>query len=140
MPDTLLQDEASLELSVDGRVAPFLIKKRDGGKATSEGSKTPPAGGHSEKAHGGRQTVEDVTCTFEFVPARDNDFIQWLKSRRGKGNARLVENGLDGDGNVWGRINGWTGKFKEIDTGNYDGSDSAVREGSFEIETDGVIQ
>jgi hypothetical protein len=140
MSDTLLQDQATLELTVDGRVVPFLIKKRTGGKATSEGSKSPPAGGHTERAHGGRQTVEDVSGTGEFKPSRDHEFIQWLKSRRGKARAQLKEHGTDADGNVWGLLNGWTGVFKEIDTGDYAGDDSSVREFSFEIETDGVIQ
>ena len=139
MSDTLRQDQASCSVTVDSRELPFVFSKRDGGEASSEGSKTFPGGGRSQKAHGGQQTAEDVTLSFEFVPDRDQADIQFMKGRRGKGNASVVENGLDADGNVFGRLNGWTGKLKTVNTGTYDANSSDVREGMIEIETDGVV-
>lgn len=139
MSETQHQDQASCSVTVDGREMPFVFNKRDGGEATSEGSKTFPGGGRSQKAHGGQQTAEDLTLTFEFVAARDSSDIQFLKARRGKGNASVVENLLDADGHVIGRGNSWTGKLKSINTGTYDANTSDVREGVIEVETDGVV-
>lgn len=139
MSESQLQDQATYSVTVDGRELPFIFNKRDGGKATSEGSKTPPGGGRAEKAHGGRQTVEDLSLSFEFVWDRDNDTLQWLKGRRGKGNASVVENLIDTDGNVFGRGNSWTGKLSAVDTGTYDAKSSEVREGMIDVETDGTV-
>jgi hypothetical protein len=139
MSDTLRQDEANIGLTVDGREFPGLFSKRDGGEATSEESKTFPAGGHTQQAHGGQQTVENVTLGGEFVPDRDNADIQFLKTRRGKGDASVVEYGLDGDGNVIERLNSWTGKLMSVNTGSYDANSNDPREFEIVISTHGVV-
>lgn len=133
--DTLRQDEANCTLTVDGRDMPFLFMKRSGGKVDSEGSKSFPGSMTPQKAHGGPQTIEDVTLEGEFVPARDNEQIQWLKSRAGKGNAHVNENGLDVDGNViLPGVNNWSGILKSIDPGAYDASTSDPRMVVIEVE------
>src|SRR4249919_1994304 len=139
MSNTLLQDQASSTLTVGGREIKFVFNKRDGGEAKIEGSKTPPGGGRSEKAHGGRQTVDDLTLIGEFVPDRDHADVQFLKTQRGKAPASVVENGLDADGNVFIRLNGWTGVVSGVSTGNYDAKSSAPREIVVEVETDGLV-
>jgi hypothetical protein len=138
MSETLRQDQASCTLTVDGREMPFVFNKRDGGEIAPEGSKTFPGGGQTQRAHGGPPTVENPTATFEFVPARDLAEIKFLESRSGKGDASLVENGLDVDGNVFGRLNSWTGKLGRVNTGNYDSNSSDPREGEVEIEAHGT--
>lgn len=138
MSDTQRQDQGSVQLTVDGKEAPMVFNKRDGGKTDSEGQKTHPGNMLRQKAHGGPQTIEDLTLEGEFVPARDNDFIQWLKSRCGKGKAGVVENILDVDGNVWGRGDSWTGILKSVSTGTYDSSSSAPKAFVIEVETDGA--
>jgi hypothetical protein len=138
MPDTLRQDQGSIGLTVDKRPAPFLFQKRDGGKVGSEGSKTAPGGMQPMKPHGGIQNTEDVTLEGEFVPARDNEHMQWLKSRAGKGSASAVEDGLDVDGNVVvPGINRWTGILSSVDTGTYDATSSDPRTFVVEIEVEG---
>src|SRR5690349_15254307 len=116
MPETATQrsDQSSVSLSVEGKDAPFVFNKKTGGKADSEGSKSFPGGMRPQKAHGGPQVVEDLTLEGEFVPGRDNDFIQWLKSVRGWGVANAAEHALDRQGNVWGQIGSWVGVLKSV--------------------------
>lgn len=137
--ETQRQDQSSCTVTVDGRELPFVFNKLDGGMVDSEESKTFPGGMRPQKAHGGPQTVENTTLTFEFVPERDNDTIQWLKTRSGKGDAGVVENRLDRDGNVAGIINNFTGVLKSVNTGTYDAGSSDPREGEIEISTHGVV-
>jgi hypothetical protein len=133
--DTLRQDEANCTLTVDGRDMPFLFQKRSGGKVDSEGSKSFPGAMTPQKVHGGQQTVEDLTLEGEFVPARDNEQIQWLKTRAGKGQAHVNENGLDVDGNVIvPGINNWSGVLKSIDPGNFDSTAADPRMFVIEVE------
>jgi hypothetical protein len=137
--DTQRQDQANVHLAVDGKDCSFLFQKRSGGKTSAEGSKSFPGAMKPQKAHGGPPTVEDVTLEFEFVPNRDDDEIQRLKGRVGKGDCAASEDLLDDDGNVLrSGINHWTGVFQEIDTGDYDASSSDTRVGTVMIETDGV--
>lgn len=137
--DTLRQHDAVCTLTVDGRELPFVFQKRTGGKTDSEGgSKTYPGGSLPQRAHGGLPTVEDLTLEAEFVPNRDNEQIQWLKSRVTKGDAGVVENGLDVDGNVIGALNRWTGIVKSLDTGDYDASSADPRMFVVEVEAHGT--
>jgi hypothetical protein len=135
--DTLRQDEGTCSLTVDGRALPFVFSKRSGGKVGSEGSKTFPGAMRPQKAHGGSATIEDVTLEGEFVPSRDNEQIQWLKTRAGKGAAGVVENGLDVDGNVIATLNRWTGVLASVDPGDYDASSSTPRMFAIDVEADG---
>lgn len=139
MPDTQRQDQATCTLTIDGREMPFVFNKRDGGKIGPEGaSKTFPGGGRTQRAHGGPVSVEDVTLTAEMVPARDLAELKFIESRSGKGNCGVVENGLDVNGNVFGRIGSWTGKLGEVDLGTYDANSASPREFSVVVETHGV--
>jgi hypothetical protein len=133
--DTLRQDQANCSLAVDGRDMPFRFAKRSGGKFDSEGSKTFPGSMEGQRPHGGLQITEDVTLEGECVPSRDNANLQWLKSRRGKGEAHVSEDGLDVDGNVIvPGINDWSGVLKSVDLGDYDSSSSETRKFMIEIE------
>jgi hypothetical protein len=136
--NTLRQDHASVSFTVDGRPLPFLFQKRSGGKVGSEGSKTPPGAMQPKVAHGGIQDIEDGTYEFEFVPARDNETAQWLKSRAGKGRFGSVENMLDVDGNVLGVIERRTGVVSAVHLGDYDATSSDPRMGVIETENDGA--
>jgi hypothetical protein len=136
--DTLRQDQASCSLTVDDREMPFIFNKRDGGEIATEGSKTFPGGGRTQRAHGGPVTVENVTLVAEMVPSRDLADVKFLEDRAGKGNCSVSENGLDVDGNVFARLNGWTGKLGRVNMGNYDANSSDPREFEIEIETHGV--
>jgi hypothetical protein len=138
MSDTLRQDQASCTLTVDGREMPFVFNKREGGAIAPEGSKTFPGGGRSQQAHGGPVTVENVMLGAEIVPSRDLADLKFLESRSGKGNCSVVENGLDADGNVFGRLNSWTGKLGKVETGSYDANTGEPRSLDVEIETHGV--
>jgi hypothetical protein len=131
------QDEASYQLTVDGKVLPFIFKKKDGGKFGSDGSKSRPGNMLPERAHGGPKTVEDLTLESEQVPRRDRELIEWLKDVRGSARAHVVETILDGNGDAWGRGDDWTGVFAEIDTGGGDANSSAPKDFSVMIETDG---
>lgn len=136
--NTLRQDQASVSFTVDGRPLPFLFQKRSGGKIGSEGSKTPPGAMQPKVAHGGIQDIEDGTYEFEFVPARDNDTAQWLKTRAGKGRFGSVENMLDMDGNVLEVIERRTGVVSAVHLGDYDATSSDPRMGVVETENDGA--
>jgi hypothetical protein len=139
MPNnTLRQDQASVSFTVDGRPLPFVFQKRSGGKVGSEGSKTPPGSMQPKVAHGGIQDIEDGTYEFEFVPARDNEVAQWLKTRAGKGRFGSVENMLDVDGNVLGVIERRTGVVSAVHLGDYDATSSDPRMGVIETENDGA--
>ena len=83
------------------------------------------------------EQIEDLTLEGEFVPARDNEQLQWLKGRVGKGRAGAVENGLDVDGNVIGILNRWTGILQSVDTGIYDATSSDPRTFVIMVECDG---
>lgn len=140
MPQTTTrQDQASVELTVDGRKSPSLFQVRSGGKVTSEGSKTAPGGMQPKVAHGGIQDIENITLEGEFVPSRDNEYIQWLKSRVGKGRINASELLLDVDGNSLGIVvDRWTGMLDSLDTGGYDAKSSDPRMFVIECEVDGV--
>lgn len=135
--ETTRQDQANVSLTIDGRPLPFLFQKKSGGKITSEGSKTAPGAMQPKVAHGGIQDIEDGTFEFEFVPARDNETIQWLKPRVGKKRASGAEHILDVDGNVIGTLNNFSGMFSALDTGQYDATSSDPRMGVIEVELDG---
>jgi hypothetical protein len=137
MPETIREDQASVSLSIDGRPCPFLFQKRSGGKIGSSGSKTLPGAMQPQAAHGGPQEIEDVTLEFEFVPSRDNAYLQSIKPRVGKGRANAAEQILDVDGNVKETIDRWTGVLSELDTGNYDATSSTPRMGVVVVEADG---
>lgn len=135
--DTQRQDQANISLGVDGRAAPFLFQKKSGGKIGSEGSKTSPGAMQPKVAHGGIVDIEDGTFEFEFVPARDNTYLQWLKTRVGKGRATGAEHILDTEGNINGTLNNFTGILSSLDTGQYDATSSDPRMGALELELDG---
>jgi hypothetical protein len=134
---TLRQDQATCALTVEGRELPFVFNKRGGGEFDSEESKTRPAGGRRQVAHGGAPTVENVTLTAEFVPARDHADIQFLKKVRGWAEAGVVENYLDANGSVLAVGDTWTGVVKRVNTGSYDANSSDPREFEIEISTHG---
>lgn len=136
--DTLRQDEGTVALTVDGRPMPFLFQKKSGGKVGSEGSKTPPGGMLPKRAHGGIQDIEDLTLEGETVPSRDNEQLQWLKSRVGKGRFGAVEHALDAEGNVIGVVNRYTGVVSAVDLGDYDATSSDPRMFIVECECDGT--
>jgi hypothetical protein len=138
MPETLRQDQSSVTITVDGREMRFVANKLDGGELSAEGSKTFPGGGRTQRAHGGPQTVENVTATLEIVPDRDDEDIRFCEERVGKSDASLVENRLDVNGNVAGRFQSWSGIIIRVSKGNYDANSSDPRECEVEIETHGV--
>lgn len=135
---TTRQDQASVSLTVDGRQSPSLFQKRSGGKVGSEGSKTAPGGMQPKVAHGGIQDIEDLTLEGEFVPSRDNEYIQWLKTRVGKGRISASELLLDVDGNAIETVARWTGMLSSLDTGGYDATSSDPRMFVIEAEVDGL--
>jgi hypothetical protein len=137
--ETQRQDQANISLTFDDRPAPFLFQKKSGGKITAEGSKTPPGGMQPKVAHGGIVDIENGTFEFEFVPARDNDYLQSLKPRVGKARAHGAEHILDVDGNVNGTLNNFTGMLASLDTGQYDATSSDPRMGAVELELDGNL-
>lgn len=134
---TTRQDQASVSLTVDERKSPSLFQKRSGGKVGSEGSKTAPGGMQPKVAHGGIQDIEDITLEGEFVPSRDNEYIQWLKTRVGKGRINASELLLDVDGNTLETVDRWTGMLSSLDTGGYDATSSDPRMFVIECEVDG---
>jgi len=135
--ETNRQDQANVSLTINGRTAPFLFQKKSGGKVGSEGSKTAPGAMQPKVAHGGIVDIEDGTFEFEFVPLRDNEYIQWLKTQVGKARASGTEHILDRDGNVNGTLNNLTGVLSSLDTGQYDATSSDPRMGALELELDG---
>ena len=135
--ETQRQDEASYQLTVDGKVLPFIFNKKEGGKFGSEGSKTRPGNMLPQHAHGGPPMVDDLTLEGEQVPDRDRALVEWLKSRRGRARAHVVETILDENGNAWGRGDDWSGVFAGIDTGGHDANSSDPKPFTVEIETDG---
>lgn len=135
--ETQRQDEANVSLTVDNRPAPFLFQKKSGGKIGSEGSKTAPGAMQPKVAHGGIIDIENGTFEFEFVPARDNAYLQSLKTRVGKARTNGSEHILDVDGNVIGTLNNFTGVLSSLDTGQYDATSSDPRMGTLELELDG---
>jgi hypothetical protein len=135
--ETTREDQASVSLTVDGKQSPSLFQKRSGGKIGSEGSKTAPGGMLPKVAHGGIVDIEDLTLEGEFVPSRDNGYIQWLKTRIGKGRINAAEELLDVDGNVIETIDRWTGSLSSLDTGNYDATSSTPRSFVIMAEVDG---
>src|SRR5215207_4879507 len=106
----------------------FVTNKLDGGEVSSEGSKTFPGGGAIQRAHGGQQTVENVTGNFEIVPDRDLEDIKYCEARVGKDDAQLTEHRIDRDGKIVGRQNFWTGKLSRFNPGSYDANSSDPRE------------
>lgn len=136
--ETTRQDQASVSLTVDGKQSPSLFQKRSGGKVGSEGSKTAPGGMQPKVAHGGIQDIEDLTLEGEFVPSRDNEYIQWLKTRVGKGRINAAELLLDVDGNAIETVDRWTGILSSLDTGGYDATSSDPRMFVIEAEVDGL--
>lgn len=138
MASTIRQDQANISLTVDGRKIPFVFSRREGGQSMSEESKTYPGGGAPQKAHGGPQMVENLTLAGEFVPARDQDTLRWLRTRVGKGSCSVTEQLLDVDGAAFGRPETWTGVLLSVNTGNYDASSADPREIELEVSTDGV--
>lgn len=138
MADSLRQDQASVSLTVDGTKLPFIFNRREGGNTDSEESKTFPGGMRPQKAHGGPQTVENVTLAGEFIPQQDHEGLRWLRSRAGKGVVSASEQLLDVDGNAFGRPDTWTGVLKSVNTGDYDASSGDPRELEVEVSTDGV--
>jgi hypothetical protein len=137
MSDTQRQDQANISLNIGSRPMPFLFQKKSGGKIGSEGSKTSPGAMQPKKAHGGIVDIEDGAFEFEFVPDRDKETIQWLKTQVGKARANGSEHILDTDGNVNGTLNNFTGIFSELDTGQYDATSSEPRMGALTLELDG---
>lgn len=135
--ETNRQDQANVSITIDSRPLPFLFQKKSGGKITTEGSKTAPGAMQPKAAHGGIVEIEDGTFEFEFVPSRDNETIQWLKSRVSKKRASGTEHILDVDANIIGTLNNFSGLFSALDTGNYDATSSDPRMGTIEIELDG---
>lgn len=136
--ETNRQDQANISLTVDGRPCPFLFQKRSGGKVGGEGSKTAPGAMAPKVAHGGIQDIEDLTLEGEFVPARDDAYVQWLKSRVMKGRFGAVENLLDVDGAVIKPgVNRWGGILAAFATGDYDATSSDPRMLVLECECDG---
>ena len=138
MASTIRQDQANISLTVDGTRIPFVFSRREGGQSTSEESKTFPGGGAPQKAHGGPQMVENITLAGEFVQARDQETLRWLRTRVGKGSASVTEQLLDANGAAFGRPETWTGVVLTVNTGNYDASSADPREIEIEVSTDGV--
>lgn len=139
MGTTVRQDQGNVTLTVDGREIPIVFKKRDGGEVDSQESKSYPGGMAGEHAHGGAQTVGNVTLGFEFRPSVHDPIIRFLKSRVGKGECVCVEQPLDVDGNAFGRPQTWKGKLKKTHSGDYDANSSDPRDGELEISTHGEI-
>lgn len=136
--DSQLEFQSSVHVSVDGVESPIVFNERTGGKTDSEGGKSFPGGMRPQKANGGQKIVEDVTVKGEFVPATHAQHVEWLKSRAGKGNAGVVENGLDAEGNVWGRVGAWSGKLKSVDPGDYNSSSTDPKMIEIVVECHGI--
>lgn len=138
MASSIRQDQASISLTVNNVQVPFIFSRREGGNVTSEESKTYPGGMRPQKAHGGPQSVENVTLAGEFIPSQDHGALRRLATLAGKGAASVSEQLLDVDGNAFGVPTTWTGVLMSVTTGDYDASSSDPRELEVEISTDGV--
>lgn len=136
--ETTRQDQGSVTLSIDGKPCPFVFQKRSGGAIKGSGSKTFPGAQQPQAAHGGLVEIEDLTMEGEFVPARDDAYIQWMKTRVLKGRASVAEQIHDVDGNVLETISRWTGCFSGLDAGQYDATSSDPRMFIVEVEADGL--
>jgi hypothetical protein len=89
-------------------------------------------------AHGGIVDIEDISLEAEFIPARDDAYVQWLKTRVLKGRFSAVENLLDVDGNVRvPGVNRWSGVVSGFATGDYDATSSDPRMLAIDCECDG---
>ena len=135
---TTRQDQASVSLTVDGKPCPFLFQKRSGGAIKGTGSKTFPGGQSPQAAHGGLVEIEDLTMEGEFVPSRDHDYIEWLKTRVLKARVSVTEHIIDIDGNDNGIIARWTGVLSGLDTGGYDATSPDPRMFVVDVEADGL--
>lgn len=138
MADSQAQYQSLIDLVVDDKPAPMVFNKLDGGGVISNGSKSFPGEMAPQKANGGQLEREDATLEGEFVPSRDHEWIEWAKTRCGKGAASYVENGTDADGNVWGKVSDGTGKLSEVYAGNYDSSSSDPKPFKVVCELDGI--
>ena len=138
MASPIRQDQASISLTVGGRQVSFIFNRREGGQVTSEESKTFPGGGRPQKAHGGPQTVENITLAGEFVPESDHEDVRYLRSVAGRARAIVSEQLLDVDGAAFGRPDTWTGVLMSVHSGDYDANSADPREIEVEISTDGV--
>jgi hypothetical protein len=116
----------------------MVFAKREGGAVEADNGRSFPGGMTQQVASGAPSTVADVTLTGQFVPARDHEFMRWLKGRAGKGDCAVSEQLLDVDGNAFGRPDTWTGVLGNVDSGEYDASSSDPREFSLVVTADGV--
>lgn len=133
----MLENQGDVSLTVDGREIPFIFNMRDGGEADSNEEKTFPGGGRAQKAQGGSQIVSNVTIGFEYDPETQEEFYDFLKNRRGRGNVVVTEVGLDDENNAFGRPSTWRGKLKKIARGKYDANSDSTRMGEIEVSTHG---
>jgi hypothetical protein len=138
MADAQAQYQSSIDLVVAGKPAPMVFNSKTGGGVTGSGNKSFPGDMLPQRANGGLLEREDVTLEGEFTPSRDHDWIVWLKTQAYKADASYVENGLDVNGNVWGKLEDGTGKLADVSTGDYDASSSEKKKFKITLELDGI--
>jgi hypothetical protein len=138
MADSQAQYQSSIDLVVAGKPAPMTFSNKTGGGVTGSGQKSFAGDMLPQRANGGLLEREDVTMEFEFVPARDHEWVQWLKTQAYKADASYVENGLDVNGNVWGKLEDGTGKLGDVSVGDYDSGSSERKKGKITLELDGI--
>lgn len=118
------QDQSLVTLNVDGQNC-GVWDTLGGGGTESEETKYRAGGMAAQVSLGGYTSVENVTLARLFVIGRDDGLIKFLRARCGAGNATVVDQPLDADGNVFGQRESYTGKLmrctpREVDSNSAD--------------------
>lgn len=137
MPKANLQNQYRVTLFVDGTDY-GVWDTLSGGAIDSEETKYSPGGMAPEISLGGRQTTENVTLGRYYDLERDHQTIKTLIGRVGKGDAEIVKQPLDADGNVFGSPITYGGKLKSINPPEHDSMSSDVAMVEAEISVAGL--
>jgi hypothetical protein len=113
-------DNFLITVTLDGR--PLGVwDKWTGGEATSEETKYRPGGMQPHVSLGGAVTIENVTIS---KLATGEDDVHYLISRAGKGEVIATRQGLDADGNAFGRPLTYRGKLQRVAPAEIDSESS----------------
>lgn len=117
--------QSLITATVNGR--PLGVFDTRAGGSTGAEVQQHRAGGGTQKSYGSpKKTTSDVTITRTYERERDiAELAHWLRTQVGKIGS-VSEQPLDDDGVAWGRPTTFTGRFKDVDTGDAD-SDSDDR-------------
>lgn len=85
-----------------------LFDEFSGGDVTAQNAESWPAGQQGKVSRGGRRSVENITVTREYDPARDD--LHFAEQQAGRPGAfQIAVHPLDDDGNPTGRPRIYTG-------------------------------